>query len=127
MSCKYPKDSRMYYSCILCDDQQICKDTIALMSQTTSDIPMPEVKPSKDVIPSASQANQMTKENIENCCTQELIEITKKIKKAIANGDFSISGEGNLKHETVERLKKLGYKVDTGCTRNESYWSISWK
>lgn len=120
MSCKYPKDSRMYYSCILCDDKQICKDTIALMLQTTSDILMPEVKPPKDILPSASQANQMTKESIGN--TEELIEITKKIKKAIENGEFSISGNGGLKHGTVERLKELGYKV-----KNEPYWSVSWK
>lgn len=121
MSCKYPKDSRSYMFCMGCFDKDYCADS------TIPKIQMPETNPPKDVLPSASQANQMTKENIENCCTQELIEITKKIKKAIANGYFSISGEGNLKHETVERLKKLGYKVDTGCTRNESYWSISWK
>lgn len=127
MSCKYPKDSKMYYSCILCDDQQICKDTIAIMSQTTSDIQMPEVKPLKDILPDACQANIMTKENITNKILQDLAEIIDKIKKAIADGDFSISGEGNLKHETVERLKELGYKVETGCPRNEPYWSVSWK
>lgn len=114
MSCKYPKDSRSYKFCMGCSDKDCCVD---------STIP----KNQMDVLPSASQANQMTKENIENCYTQELIEITKKIKKAISDGKFSISEEGNLKHETVERLKKLGYKVDTGCTRNEPYWSISWK
>lgn len=117
MSCKYPKDSRMYYSCILCDDRNMCKDTITIMSH---DISMPEVKPPKDKLPSASQANQMTKENIGN--TEELIEVTKKIKKAIENGEFSISGNGGLKHGTVERLKELGYKV-----KNEPYWSVSWK
>lgn len=119
MNCKYPKGSRSYKCCIECSSKYICEDSTFEYAV--------EVTPQKDVLLSASQANQMTKENIENCCTQELIEITKKIKKAIANGDFSISGEGNLKHETVERLKELGYKVDTGCTRNESYWSISWK
>ena len=127
MSCKYPKDSRMYYSCILCDDKQICKDTITLMPQTTTNITMPEVKPPKDILPSASQANQMTKENIANKILQDLAEILDKIKKAIADGEFSISGEGNLKHETVEKLKELGYKVETGYPRNEPYWSISWK
>lgn len=126
MSCKYPKDSRMYYSCILCDYKQMCKDTITL-PQTTTSITMPEVKPPKDMLPSASQANQMTKGNIENCCTQELIEISKKIKKAIADGKFSISGDGSLKHELIEKLKGLGYKVEIGCPRNDPYWSISWK
>lgn len=127
MSCKYPKGSRMYYSCILCDDKQICKDTIHSLPQTTTSIPMPEVKPPKDILPSASQASQMTKENIENCCTQELIEITKKINKAIADGKFSISGNGSLKHGIVEKLKGLGYKVEIGCPMNNPYWVISWK
>lgn len=127
MSCKYPKGSRMYYSCILCDDKQICKDTIHSLPQTTTSIPMPEVKPPKDILPSASQANQMTKENIANKILQDLAEILDKMKKAIADGKFSISGEGNLKHETVERLKKLGYKVETGCPMNDPYWIISWK
>ena len=124
MSCKYPKDSRMYYSCILCDDRNMCKDAITIMSH---DIPMPEVKPLKDVLPSASQANIMTKESIENCCAQELIEITKKIKRAISDGKFSISEDGNLKHETVASLKELGYKVENIYLRNEPYWSVSWR
>lgn len=82
----------------------------------------------KNILPSASQANQMTKENIENCCTQELIGITKKINKAIADGKFSISGNGSLKHGIVEKLKGLGYKVETtGYPMNDLYWIISWK
>lgn len=114
MSCKYPKDSRSYKFCIGCSDKNYCVD---------SSIP----KIQMDILPSASQANQMTKENIANKILQDLAEILDKIKKAIADGEFSISGEGNLKHETVESLKKLGYKVETECYRNESYWSISWK
>lgn len=107
MSCKYPKDSRSYKFCMGCSDKDCCVD---------STIP----KNQMDVLPSASQANQMTKENIGN--TEELIEITKKIKKAIADGEFSISGNGGLKYGTVERLKELGYIV-----KNEPYWSVSWK
>lgn len=126
MSCKYPEGSRSYKFCMGCNDRYVCKDSIIKYS-TTASIPMPEVKPPKDVLLSATQANQMTKENIENCCTQELIEITKKIKKAISDGKFSISEDGNLKHEIAEKLKELGYKVKTGCPRNEPYWSVSWK
>lgn len=114
MSCKYPKDSRGYKFCMGCSDKDCCVD---------STIP----KNQMDVLLSASQANQMTKENIENCCTQELIEITKKIKKAISDGKFSISEDGNLKHETVASLKELGYKVENIYLRNEPYWSISWR
>lgn len=121
MSCKYPKDSRSYKFCIGCSDQNYCIDS------TIPKIQMSEINSPKDVLPSATQANQMTKENIENCCTQELIEITKKIKKAISNGKFSICEDGNLKRETIASLKRLGYKVETGCPRNEPYWSISWE
>ena len=28
MSCKYPKESRMHYACILCGEKNVCKDTI---------------------------------------------------------------------------------------------------
>ena len=80
----------------------MCKDIIHSLPQTTTSIPMPEVRPPKDILPSASQANQMAKENIENCCTQELIEITKKINKAIVDGKFSISGNGSLKQGIVK-------------------------
>ena len=45
MSCKYPKESRMHYACILCDE--ICKDTITSLPLTDSNIPMPEVQPPK--------------------------------------------------------------------------------
>lgn len=119
MNCKYPKGSRSYKCCIECSSKYICEDSTFEYAV--------EVKPPKNVLLSASQANQMTKENIGNCCTQELIEITKKIKKAISDGKFSISEDGNLKHETVESLKGFGYKVENIYLRNESYWSISWK
>ena len=29
--------------------------------------------------------------------------------------------------ETVEKLRELGYKVETDCTKNEPHWSISWQ
>ena len=32
-----------------------------------------------------------------------------------------------LKHGIVEKLKGLGYKVETGCPMNDPYWIISWK
>lgn len=47
MACKYPKESRMRYACVLCDDKHMCKDTIITLPQTNCDIPMPEVTPAK--------------------------------------------------------------------------------
>lgn len=40
MSCKYPKESRMHYACILCDEKNACKDTITSLPLTDSNIPI---------------------------------------------------------------------------------------
>ena len=95
MSCKYPVNSRSYKFCLGCSDIGCCEDAV------TSDIPMPEVQPPKNVIPSASDA--------------------------IADGKFSISEDGCLKPETRKKLEELGYKIETGNQYNESYYSISWR
>ena len=127
MSCKYPKESRMHYACILCDEKNVCKDTMTSLPLTDSNISMPEVQPPKNVIPSASEANKMTNHVIDNCTTQQLAELSKLIRDAIADGKFSISEDGCLKPETRKKLEELGYKVETGNQYNESYYSISWK
>lgn len=127
MSCKYPKESRMHYVCILCDEKNICKDTITSLPLTDSNIPMPEVQPPKNVIPSASEANKMTNNAIDSCTTQQLAELSKLIRDAIADGKFSISEDGSLKPETRKKLEELGYKVETGTQYNEPYYSISWR
>lgn len=98
-----------------------CEDAV------TSNIPMPEVQPPKNVIPSASEANKMTNNAIDSCTTQQLAELSKLIRDAIADGKFSISEDGCLKPETRKKLEELGYKVETGTQYNESYYSISWK
>lgn len=69
----------------------------------------------------------MAFENIRNCWTQQLKEISKRIGNAISAGKFSINDYGNLEPETVEKLRGLGYKVETDCTKNEPHWSISWQ
>ena len=127
MSCKYPKESRMHYACILCDEKNVCKDTITSLHLTDSNIPMPEVQPPKNVIPSASEANKMANHVIDNCTTQQLAELSKLIRDAIADGKFSISEDGCLKPETRKKLEELWYKVETGNQYNESYYSISWR
>ena len=127
MSCKYPKESRMHYACILCDEKNACKDTITSLPLTDSNIPMPEVQSPKNVIPFAHEANNMTKHVIDSYTTQQLTELSKLIRDAIADGKFSISEDGCLKPETRKKLEELGYKVETGNQYNESYYSISWK
>ena len=127
MSCKYPKESRMHYACILCNEKNTCKDTITFLSLTDSNVPMPEVQPPKNVIPPASEANKMTNNVIDSCITQQLAELSKLIRDAITDGKFSISEDGCLKPEIRKKLDELGYKVDTGSQYNESYYSISWR
>lgn len=127
MSCKYPKESRMHYACVLCDEKNACKDTITSLPLTDSNIPMPEVQPPKNVIMSASEANKMTNHVIDSCITQQLAELSKLIRDAVADGKFSISKDGCLKPETRKKLEELGYKVETGNQYNESYYSISWR
>lgn len=127
MSCKYPKESKMHYACILCDEKNTCKDTITSLSLTDSNIPIPEIQPPKNVIPFAHEANNMTKHVIDGRTTQQLAELSKLIKDAIADGKFSISEDGCLKPETQKKLEELGYKVETGNQYNESYYSISWR
>ena len=127
MSSKYSKQSRMHYACILCDEKNVCKDTITSLHLTDSSIPMPEVQSPKNVIPSASEANKMTNNAIDSCTTQQLAELSKLIRDAIADGKFSISEDGCLTPETRKKLEELGYKVETATQYNEPYYSISWK
>lgn len=69
----------------------------------------------------------MTNNAIDSCTTQQLAELSKLIRDAIADGKFSISEDGSLKPETRKKLEELGYKVETGTQYNEPYYSISWR
>ena len=121
MACKYPITSRSYKFCLGCGNISFCDDAL------TSNIPMPEVQSPKNVIPSASEANKMTNNAIDSCTTQQLAELSKLIRDAIADGKFSISKDGCLKPETRKKLEELGYKVNIGTQYNKSYYSISWR
>lgn len=121
MTCKYPINSKSYRFCLGCSDIDWCEYAV------TSNIPMPKVQLPKNIIPSASEANKMANNIIDNCITQQLAELSKLIKDAIADGKFSISEDGYLKPETQKKLEELGYKIETGTQYNESYYSISWR
>ena len=97
------------------------------LPKTNCSVPMPEVQTPKDVIPFAHEANNMTKHVIDGRTTQQLAELSKLIRAAIADGKFSISLNGYLKSEIQKKLEKLGYKVETGTQYNESCYSISWR
>lgn len=125
MSCKYPKESRIHYACILCDEKNACKDTITFLPLTDSNISMPEVHLSKNVIPSASEANKMT--NHVTFGNTQLEDIGKKIRESIEKGKFYIHGEGCLESEVRKKLNELGYEVQSRSQCNEPYYTISWK
>lgn len=112
MTCKYPVNSRSYKVCTLCSDKNICEDSTNVNNATT--------------LLSASEAHKKTIDNIKNCSTKELAEISKRISDAIADGKFSISGDGCLQYETRQRLEELGYEVKIGSQYNEPLWKISW-
>ena len=113
MSCKFPVESRSHKSCALCSDKNMCEESTVVNNATT--------------LLSASEAHKKTVNNIKNCSTKELAEISRRISDAITDGKFSISGDGCLQYETTQRLEELNYKVQTGIQYNEQYWSISWK
>ena len=112
MACKYPVYSRRYKACVLCCYKDTCEDS-TIVNDTT-------------MLLSASEAHKETVDNIKDCSTKELVEISKRINDAIADGRFSISGDNCLQSETVQRLEELAYKVQTEIRHNEYYWSISW-
>ena len=113
MSCKFPVESRSHKACALCSDKDLCSDSTVKNDDVT--------------LLSASEAHKKTVDNIKNCSTKQFAEISKRISDAIADGKFSINGNGCLQYEIIQRLEEFGYKVKTGSQYNESYWSISWK
>ena len=125
MSCKYPVNSRSYKFCLGCSDIGCCEDAV------TSNIPMPEVQLPKNVIPSASEANKMTNNAIDNRTTQQLAELSKLIRDAIADGKFSISEDGCLKPETRKKFVVFVFFVVFVCQyqleRNEVNFDFLWR
>ena len=94
MSCKFPVESRSHKACVLCSDKDLCSDSTVKNDDVT--------------LLSASEAHKNTVNNIKNCSTKQLAEISKRISDTIANGKFSISGDGCLQYETIQRLEELG-------------------
>lgn len=57
---------------------------------------------SSDILWSAQEAQQKTKESIKNFNSQQLSDISQKITNAITDGDFSIDYEGNWKIKHIK-------------------------
>jgi len=80
---------------------------------------------SSDILWSAQEAQQKTKESIKNFNSQQLSDISQKITNAITDGDFSIDYEGELEDKTYKKLIELGYELRMVSLLSEVY-SISW-
>ena len=80
---------------------------------------------SSDIMPSAQEAKQMTKESIKNFNSQQLSDISQKITNAITDGDFAIEYKDHLYDKTYKKLKELGYKIDM-ISLVPKICSISW-
>lgn len=52
--------------------------------------------------------------------------VVKLINQAIEDEKYGICLDGDLPSSVVKKLKDLGYTVQCGSQRNESYTSISW-
>ena len=72
MSCKFPVESRSHKACALCSDKDLCNDSTVKNDDVT--------------LLSASEAHKKTVNNIKNCSTKELAEISKRISDAIEIG-----------------------------------------
>lgn len=81
---------------------------------------------SSDILWSAQEAKQMTKESIKNFNSQELSEISKRIKETVARGGVSIMYIGELSDGTVNKLKSLGYNIFDASSYSTAY-EISWE
>lgn len=113
MSCKYPKENRSCMCCVGCNRNAFCSDSSILKENFSN------------IIPSAQEAKQATKESIKSFSSQQLTEISQKIADAIADGDFSIEYKEHLDDKTYRKLKELGYKIDM-ISFVPKICSISW-
>lgn len=81
---------------------------------------------SSDILWSAQEAKQMTKESIKNFNSQQLSDISKRIKETVARGGVSIMYIGELSDGTVNKLKSLGYNIFDASSYSTAY-EISWE
>lgn len=81
---------------------------------------------SSDILWSAQEAQQKTKEVLKNYNSQELSEISKRIKETVARGGVSIMYIGELSDGTFNKLKSLGYNIFDISSYSTAY-EISWE
>lgn len=81
---------------------------------------------SSDILWSAQEAQQKTKEVLKNYNSQELSEISKRIKETVARCGVSIMYIGELSDGTVNKLKSLGYTIFDISSYPTAY-EISWE
>ncbi len=66
-------------------------------------------------------------DNVNHACYEaELNTILKEIKIVSERGKYSVSGYTSLMDETINKLKSLGFNVESGGRMNEVEFNISW-
>ena len=77
MSCKFPVGSRSHKACTLCSDKDLCNDST--------------IKNDGVALLSASEAHKKTVNNIKNCSTKELAEISKELEMQLMTENFLLT------------------------------------
>lgn len=77
-------------------------------------------------LPSAEQARIMVENGNNNKSNEQWEYVSTLILEAINNGRRYVSESGILMDSNKEKLRKLGYEVNTGSQYNESYYNITW-
>jgi hypothetical protein len=85
------------------------------------------MKSSLKIVPTASMSKKIADEINEAIHNEEFNMIIKLINTEAQNGLYSYSGSGSLSLKTVDKLKELGYSVETGSHMNEDHYNIDWK
>lgn len=76
---------------------------------------------------SAKQAREMTAEAAGDAVKEEFESVCAKIYKAIDKGEYKVQYNGTMRNYTKERLKNLGYSVETINHYNDFGFIISWE
>ena len=74
----------------------------------------------------AQQAREKADEKYQNGLKREMEKVESAINRAVDNGEFYAYYNDPLSKPTKEALKKLGYRIESGCQYNDPYYTIEW-
>lgn len=74
----------------------------------------------------AIEAKTMADDRNNKAHLAELNQVTRSIEGESAKGNYNFSNSGSISIKTIDKLKQLGYNVETSSHMNESNYSITW-